>query len=196
MGSSKNTINRTNVFIALFILAVGIVIGALIGDVPYITFKREVDLGACIAILGLIGTVFYIPYIVERKFAKLDNINEVIRTDLESIHSNVERLKEVYVAIKPNVTIKEVQFTEIVALFKAISAAIIALNNELEGRSRLTDFKKDVYDDRFTPAKDACTENLILGKKLDAKTILEAMTELDKLCAALKKYRYKTYSDN
>lgn len=196
MGSSKNTINKTNILIAIFILAVGIFIGALIGDVPYITFKRELDLGACIAILGLIGTVFYIPYIVERKFAKLDNINEVIRTDLESIHSDVERLKEVYVAIKPNITVKETQFTEIVALFKAISAAILALNKELEERGRLNNFKKDVYDDRFAPTKDACTENLILGKKLDAKTILGAMTELNKLCAILKQYRYKTYSDN
>lgn len=195
MGSSKNIINRTNVLIALLILAVGIIIGALIGDIPFITFKREVDLSACIAILGLIGTVFYIPYIVERKFAKLDNINVVIRTDLESIHSNVERLKKVYVAIKPNIAVKQAQFIEIVALFKTISAAIIALSNELDERDRLNDFKKDVYDNHFISAKDASTENLILGKKLDAKTILEAMAELDRLCAILRSYRFKTYSD-
>ena len=195
MGSSKNTLNKTNIFIALFILAVGIVIGVLIGDVPYITFKREVDLSVCIAILGLIGTVFYIPYVVERKFTKLDNINEVIRDDLESLHANVERLKELYVAIKPNVTVKEAAYTEILAIFKAISSSILALNQELEGRKRLSNFKKDVYDEQFIPTKDACTENLIVGKKMDTKTTLDAMTELNKLCAILKQYRYKTYSD-
>lgn len=196
MGSSKNTANIRSLLLGLFILVVGVCIGVLLGDLPFITFKREVDLGVCIAILGLIGTVFYIPYVVERKFAKLDNINEVIRADLESVHADVERLKEVYVAIKPSATVKEAQYTEILALFKAISSAVLALNKELEEHKRLKDFKKDVYDERFIPTKDACTESLIVGKKMDTKTILDAMTELNKLCATLKQYRYKTYSDN
>lgn len=196
MGSSKSTISKTNLLIALLILAIGIAVGALIGDLPYVTFKREVDLAACIAILGLIGTIFYIPYVVERKFAKIDNINEVIRDDLEALHKDVERLKELYVSIKPNTLIKESMYTEVLALFKTISSGILALNKELEARKRLGDFKKDVYDEYFTPAKDACTDTLMVGKKMDIKTTLDALAELNKLCAILKQYRYKTYSDN
>ena len=196
MGSSKNTINKTNVLIVLLTLAIGIVVGALIGDFPYVTFKREVDLAACIAILGLIGTIFYIPYVVERKFAKIDNINEVIRDDLESLHKDVEHLKELYVSIKPNTLVKEATYIEVLALFKTVSSGLLALNKELEARKRLVDFKKDVYDGHLTPARDACTDTLMVGKKMDIKTTLDALAELNKLCAILRQYRYKTYSDN
>ena len=195
MGSNKSTINSKSLLFGLFILVVGIGIGSLLGDIPFITFKREVDLGVCIAIVGLFGTVFYIPYIVDRKFTKLDNINEIIRTDLESILNNVERLKETYVAIKPSTIVKELQYIKILALFKAISSAILSLDKELKNRNRLVNFKEDVYDGRFVPTRDACTECLIISKKMEMLTINIAMTELDKLCAAIKEYRYKTYSD-
>lgn len=195
MGSNKSIASLKKLIVSLVFLVVGIGMGAFMGDIPYITLNREVDLGTCIAILGLIATVFYIPYVVERKFARLDGINEVIRDDLVSIHADVERLKELYVSIKPNTTVKEAAYTEILTLFKAISSAILALNKELEERNCLAGFKKDVYDDRFIPTKDACTENLIVGKKMDTKTTLDAMVELNKLSATLKNYRYKTYSD-
>lgn len=194
MGSGKSTVSKS-VLGGLLILVIGIGIGLLIGDIPYITFEKEIDLGACIAIVGLIATVFYIPYIVERKFVKLDNINEVIRNDIESIHDDVVRLKAIYVAIKPDTIIRKAKFTEIVALFKTISASILELNEELDERGRLKDFKKDVYDGQFVSTKETCTETLMIDKKMNAKTTLDAVTELDKLCAKLKKYRYKTYAD-
>lgn len=195
MVSNKNTINIKSLLLGIFLFFIGVGTGALVGDIPLITFNREVDLGVCIAVLGLIGSYFYIPYVVERKFTKLDNINEVIRSDLESIHDNVERLKGVYLAIKPHAALKEVQYTEILSLFKTISSSILALNSELEKRDRLKDFKKDVYDNHFITTKDTCTDTLIVLKKISTETTLGAITDLDKLCAILKEYRYKTYSD-
>ena len=195
MGSSKNRSNRTKLLAILLVLIIGIGIGALIDNIPYITFNNEIDLGVCIAVLGLLGSIFYIPYIVERNFTKLDNINEVILNDLESIHKEVELLKAIYVSVKPNAVIKEATYMQILAAFKTISSSILALNSQLHLHKRLVDFKQEVYNDRFLVAKDACTENLIIGKNMDARTTLDAMTELNNLCAVLKDYRYKTYQD-
>jgi hypothetical protein len=195
MALNKNTFDKKYLLGGFVLLCVGIAVGAVIGDIPFVTFKREVDLGTFIAILGLVGSLFYIPNVVQRKFVKIDNINEVIRDDIESIIKDVERLKEIYVGIKATVAVKPSTYKEILALFKSISAAILALNTELVGRDKLPDFKEDVYNQTFVTAKDACTEELIENTRLAAGVSLDAVTHLNRLCAELRKYRYKTYSE-
>lgn len=195
MTSRKATINKKNLIIGVLLLIFGVALGVIIGDIPYITFKREVDLATCIAIAGLTASVFYIPYVVERKFVRMDNINEVIRNDIESIIDDTNRLKTIYSLIKPTIAIKQSTYIEILSLFKTISSSIIALDEELQERARLSDFKKDVYEQKFTPAKDACTEDLMINAKMDARVAMDSIAHLDRLCAELRKYRYKTYSD-
>ncbi len=195
MASSKNTLNRATVAAGLVLLLVGGAIGVVVGDIPYVTFKREVDLGTLVAILGLIATAFYIPYFVERRFSRMDNINEVVRDDIDAIIQDTERLKQIYVNIKPNIAVKEATYKEILALFKSISAAILALEKELTERGKLANFKEGVYNKVFIPTKDKCTEKLLVNVRLDVNVALDASAQLNKLCAVLRKYRYKTYSD-
>lgn len=173
---------------------VGLAVGALINDLPFVTFKREVDLGTCIAVLGLVATIFIMPFIVQKKLSRQDSINSVILVDLEAINADVERLREMFVGLKPSTTISKTRFMQITALFKTISAEILSLNRELESQSKLPNFKKDVYDSAYRPAYETCTDPLIIGKKLDEMQIYEANKTLNNLCTSLRKYRYETFA--
>lgn len=189
-GMALVKITKSNVFLGLTILAIGIGIGILINDVPYIQLKHEIDLGTCIAMLGLIATIFIMPYIVQKGLSKQDNINSVLLTDLEDINNDVIKLREIYVALKPSTTISKAKYTSITTLFKTISSEILSLNKELEYQNRLPNFKKEVYDDAYTPAYEFCTGMLVMNKKMELETINLANSALNTLCASLRKYRY------
>jgi len=188
---SKNTKSLTAG--ALIALSVGFAIGLLINDIPYISFKREVDLGSIIAILGLITTIFIMPFIVQRRLSHYKNINSVILVDIESIHLEVSKLREFYVDLKPTTKINQAKHIHITTSFRTISAQILALSKELDARKRLPNFKIDVYDKAYENAYETCTELLRLNGKLDNRTILSASKSLNDLVSELKKYRFSTF---
>jgi hypothetical protein len=196
MASNKTTVNRNSVTKGLLLVGTGFTIGVIVQDVPFVKLKMEADLGAVIAILGLIATAFYLPNVVERKFKKKDTINEVVRSDIESIINEVELLKAVYRKIGPTTKIKQTTYTEILGLFKSISADILALNVQLSSRNKLPDFKNDVYVEKYIPTKEVCTNDLVTNKLLSTEIAADAISELDKLTAELRKYRYETFSEN
>lgn len=185
---------KFGVVAGLLLFLIGIGIGLLVNNVPYITFKNDVDLGTCIAILGLVVTIFIMPFIVQRKLSRQDNINAVILIDIETINSDVTALREIYVELKSSTQITKEKYRKIIASFKTISAEISSVAEELEARKRLTQFKKDVYDTAYNHAYEVCTDPLVIDGKLNDSTILEANRALNSLCAALRKYRYETFA--
>jgi hypothetical protein len=190
MALTRSTLNSA--ILGLTILLLGVGIGLLINDVPYIQFKHEVDLGTCIAILGLIATIFIMPFVVQKGLSRQDNINSVILIDLQAISSDVIKLREIYVALKPSTAVSKAKYVSITTLFKTISSEILSLNKELERQNKLAKFKKEVYDDCYTPAYELCTDQLVMNKKMDLETIHSANKALNVLCASLRKYRYDT----
>jgi len=191
MVSTKNA--KFYIATGTIVFLVGVGMGVLINNVPYVTFKKDVDLGTCISILGLIATIFIMPFIVQRRLSKQDNINSVILIDIEAIHSAVARLRDVYAELKPSTKITKAKYVYILTSFKTISADIYALNKELEERQRLSQFKKDVYDEAYIQAYETCTEPLKMDQRLDITTILSANKALNTLSSELKKYRYETF---
>ena len=195
MDLSKSIPSKYVLGITIIVLAIGIGIGAIIGDVPLIKFETDVDLATCIAVIGFFATVFYLPNIVQRKFTSIDNVNVIIRHDLESMIDDVAKLKDIFVSIKAGRRATQAQYVSILASFKLLSAAILDLNKELEIRGRLTGFKKDVYNEAFVVAKTTCTENIMIQGGLSQAELREATTSLNQLSAALKCYRYKAFSE-
>jgi len=191
VASSKNT---REIVTSIVLILIGVGVGSIINDIPGITFNTEIDLATCIAILGLVATIFIMPFVVERKLNQQDNINKVVLIDIDSIYSDVLKLKQIYVELTPRTSISQKKYVEIIALFKTISSGILALNTELEKRQKLENFKNDVYDNSYTPTKESCTETLVIKKKLDEKTILDANESLNGLCSSLRTYRYEAYS--
>ena len=190
MALTKNTLSK--VALGLTILLFGVGIGMLIKRVPYIKLKPEVSIGDFLSTLGLIATIYIMPFIVQKGLSKQDNINSAILVDLEAINLDVIKLREIYVALKPSTAISKTTYTCITALFKTISSEILSLNTELERQNKLPKFKKEVYDDSYTPAYELCTGMLVMNKKMDLETIHSANTALNTLCNSLRKYRYDT----
>jgi len=194
MDSSRSTRNSIAGFALAIVIGFGI--GIVVQDIPFITFKREIDLGTCISILGLIATIFIMPFVVQKKLSKQDNINSVILIDLEAINTDVSRLREIYVGLKPSSKISKTKYLEIIALFKTLSMEIISLDTELKKRKRMPNFKAEVYEAGYNPAWERCTDSLIIDGKLDAQTILNANSALNDLCAKIRTYRYETYTSS
>jgi hypothetical protein len=190
MALTKNTVSKSLAYI--IVLLIGFCLGLLFEDFPGIVFKNEVDLGTCMSVLGLIATIYIMPYIVQKGLSRQENINSVVLMDLESINTDVVKLREIYVALKPSIKISKAKYIEITTLFKTISSEILSLNQELERQNKLPKFKKDVYDDNYTPTYELCTDMLVMNKKMDLETIHSANTALNLLCTSLRKYRYYT----
>lgn len=195
MDLRKSIASKYVIGIALFTALIGFGAGVLANDIPFITFKTDLDLAACIAVIGLFATVFFLPYVVERRFSSIDNVNVIIKEDLESILNNVEQLKLLILVVKSGRKATQRQYADILAAFKNISPAIIDLNKELVKRNRLSGFKKEVYDEAYQTAKTACTENLITEGGLSAGEKRDAISSLNHLSAQLKCYRYNAFSE-
>lgn len=194
MSTKRNTPNRSGLILAASTLVIGVLVGAIIGDIPLVTFKHEVDLGMLATIIGLFLTVYIMPFIVEKRLTNTTNISGIIVQDLDAILLNVESLRSSFNELSPAKKVTEKQFRSIVGTFKSVSAALYALHEQVSSRGRLTDMKDEVYDKFYTPAYDTCTERLMFDRKMDEQSLINAQNSLNLLATVLRKYRYETYS--
>ena len=178
----------------IILLLIGVGLGLMIDDIPFLSFETKIDASAILAILSLIATVFLMPFIIEAKRNNLGNIKSMACVDLDTTCNYIDELRRIYKnLLSSNSTIKESEYAIILSTFKQLSSLLTTLSNEFKRRKILPDFAEEVKGDLYQKAYEKCTENLQIGKRVDNKDVQEGLIELNRLFNKIKEYRYRLY---
>lgn len=188
-------LNKTKCIALLIIIFLfGVLLGVIINDVPFITFDTDVDLSSVIAIIGLVATIFIMPFVVEAKKDNIAGIRTMAVSDLDTLCGFLNNLKELYERLfSEDDVLTESDYAKILSTFKHISSLISTLSDEFNRRNLLESFSTNIKGDLYQKAYEKCTDSLIEGKKVDKKEIKEGLVEIDNLFNEIKKYRYMLY---
>lgn len=190
MKSSKSK----TILVPVITLLVGVCIGVCINDIPFIYLDTKIDISSIIATLGLIATIFIMPFIIEAKKDNLAGVKAMAVTDLDTLCGYIDTLRVLYKQLlSKNKNLSKLDYAIILSTFKQISSLIATLSNEFRRRNILQNFETEIKANLYQETYEKCTENLSIGKKPDDKGIQEGLIELNNFFNEVKKYRYKLY---
>lgn len=177
------------------IFVVGIIVGVLINDIPMISFETKIDASAIIATIGLIATIFIMPFIVDARKDNLAGTKSMAIVDLDTLCGYIDELRTIYKTLLLNkqVLTKET-YSIIISTFQQISSLISTLSDEFARRKILPNFKEIIKADLYLATYESCTEKLVVGQKLSEKEIQASLVELNKLFSKIKEFRYEIYN--
>lgn len=191
-GMKSNNNNKV-IFLSIAFLVIGLVIGIIIPTITSFTINTTIELSSLISILGLVATIFIMPFIINEKKNREHKINEIALKDLDDICKEIQKLRDIYEDML-NITKARKQNTPIiVGGFKRISNLLYTLSTEFDNCGILPDFKQKIIADSYTKAYSSCTENLLTKDGLSDDDIRRAQNELNDLYSEIKKTRYKIY---
>ena len=176
------------------VLLIGVGIGVGINDIPFLSFDTKIDISSIIATLGLVATIFIMPFIIEARKDNLSGTKSMAIIDLDTLCNYIDNLRVLYKQLlSKNDTLSEADYAIIISTFKQISSLLTTLSNEFKRRNILQSFELEIKANLYQKTYEKCTENLLTGKELDKKDIQEGLVELNNLFNEIKKYRYKLY---
>lgn len=76
------------------LMGIGIILGRLIGNIPYVTFVKDVRLGELGTFLTSLSVAFVIPYSVHVWTEKRRNLKGFIESQLMDFHRIIKTIKE------------------------------------------------------------------------------------------------------
>ena len=178
----------------IVVLLIGVCIGLVINDIPFLSFDTKIDISSIIATLGLVATIFIMPFIIEARKDNLSGTKSMAIIDLNTLCDYIDDLRVLYKhLLSKDDTLSEADYVIVISTFKQISSLLTTLSNEFKRRNILQSFELEIKANLYQQTYEKCTENLLTGKKLNNKEIQEGLVELNNLFNEIKKYRYKLY---
>lgn len=173
----------------------GFVVGVLMDDMPYVQFKKEVDLSTLISLLGLIGAIYIIPFLINTYFSKRANTNQVIISDMDACLDKLEKVAELYKKLylkTGHVTRNDMK--ELLSDLRRATNCIAALAKELDDHPSLKNFRNEVFEQYNENTYKDHTENTREGAKIDDQNYLAASRSIEETILRIKRFRYLIYS--
>lgn len=188
---------RSNKFLpiacSIVFLFVGCALGYYIKNVPLLEFDSKIGISAILSILGLIVTIFIMPFIINDKKNREEKINDAALRDLDLICEEIEKIRSRYESFLGKEKMTDVNKAEILRVFKRVSSLMYALSDQFKRYGVLKDFKENIIANSYTPAYEACTDKLMANPGLSDIEIKEALAKLDGFYNTVKKTRYELY---
>jgi hypothetical protein len=190
-----SNLKPTDGVVLLLAFIAGLVIGLVLNDIPGLTLKKEVDVGAIVAVVSLFLATVIVPLKINAHVSNVRNKNSIIIRDLNEILDQLNRIKTLHSDVfYANTVIKLREQRAMLALFKDASNRIDSLAKQLCDLPNFKDFKDNISIPFSRDLKPAYTDKFIKTKKIREQDYLTATGEMNKIVTELKECRYKTYA--
>jgi uncharacterized integral membrane protein len=176
----------------LVAIVVGIIIGKIWTDIPFIKFDGSVNVGVIISLLSLIGAIFIIPLVINRYFAKRNQVASTIQADLDEAIKRCETVSEQYRDIhfsKKNVTVNDQKLLRM--RFRDISNILKMVTDNSKKLPEFSAFGKDVLEKFNESAYPDFTDTAITGQKITDDQFFKAVKSMSNITTKLRRYRYR-----
>jgi|GEM_PF-3541278 len=177
-------------------LALGFGIGAIVGDVPHVNFKKEIDIGALISLASLLGAIYIIPYVIEKSFATRRHKSNSMLSEIDSAISKLSEFMQNFRKKYFDESILSQQDIQIITLdARSITNLLDSLTNHALNHSGLESMRTDIFDEFNLRTVADYTDTIRIGEPINQATVLKASNSTENIIAKLRNYRYQLKSE-
>lgn len=174
-------------------IIVGFSVGLFVGNNQAIKFDTTIDISTLISATSLFTAITIVPFIIERKMADINNVNDCATRDLETLSGKISDIIEIYTSLGQDSVVNEQIYKTILSSFKDISSLSYSLADIFKEFGALDDFKERIIADAFMPAYETCTEHLKKDRSMSEQQLESSIASLRTLRNVVNQYRYSLF---
>lgn len=173
-------------------LVLGIGVGVIVNDMPYVQFKREVDVGALISLASLLGAIYIIPYIIEKSFASRRHKSNLL---LSEIDSSISKLTDFMNNFRgkyfeaASLTQEDIQMITLDS--RSITNLLDGLTSHAVNHQGMEDMRVSIFDEFNLRTVTDYTDSIRVGRPIEQDAVLKASKSTEEIISKLRNYRYQ-----
>lgn len=180
----------------LVALILGIGIGAIINDIPYVQFKKEIDVGSLISLASLLAAIYIIPYVIEKSFATRRHKSGLVLSEIDSailkLTDFMEHFRSRYFE-RTNLSQEDIQMITLDA--RSITNLLDGLTSHASNHSGLEDMRSAIFEEFNLRTVTDYTDSIRVGAPIEQDAVLKASKSTEEIIAKLRNYRYQLRSE-
>lgn len=176
-------------------LVLGVGIGAIINDIPYVQFKKDIDVGSLVSLASLLAAIYVIPYIINKSFAKRRHRSGLLLSDIDSAILKLTELTANFRNKYFEATNLQQEDIQLITMdTRSITNLLDTLTKQASNYDELKDMRVSIFDEFNLKTVADYTDSIRIGQRIEQDAVLKASKSTEEIISKLRNYRYRLRS--